>query len=345
MYRNNCYYNDECYDDFDDCGCEMDPCMNMCDEDACECPMSCQGPCSCPSPCECKVGPTGPRGPKGATGPQGLRGIQGIQGPQGITGARGPQGVTGPQGVMGPQGIPGVQGPTGATGATGAAGAAGAQGPQGPQGATGAAGPQGIQGPTGANGPAGATGATGPAGPVGPQGAQGVQGVQGATGATGANGATGATGPQGPQGPAGPAQGLNAYGGAYHDDELMMDIEAGSCNVVPLEHGMDLLNVLYDNSALTITQSGTYEVTFIVNLNPNEKAELSVSVRNQNASLPSLIVTNNLAKNENSVFTAQSLLTLNAQDTLQLCISCLQDGEVSLYIGGSASLIVKQVNM
>lgn len=311
MYRNNCYYNDECFNDFDDCGCDLNSCMDMCDED-CDCPCDCQRPCPCPSPCECKVGPTGPRGPKGATGPQGPRGIQGIQGPQGITGARGPQGVTGPQGVMGPQGATGAQGPTGATGATGADGAAGA---------------------------------TGPAGPVGPQGAQGPQGVPGATGAAGATGPQGPQGATGPQGPAGPAQGLQSYGGAYHDGALALEIPEGGSVTIPLENSMDLLNVLLSNNILTVTQSGTYEVSFVVDINTNGAEPLSVSVRNQNANIPSLIASKNVSGNENNVFTAQALVTLNAQDQLHLSISSLQESDVNLNSGVSASLIVKQVNM
>lgn len=344
MYRNNCYYNDECFNDFDDCGCDLNSCMDMCDEDS-DCPCDCQGACPCPSPCECKVGPTGPRGPKGATGPQGPRGIQGIQGPQGITGARGPQGVTGPQGVMGPQGATGAQGPTGATGVTGADGAAGATGPQGPAGATGPQGPQGPQGATGATGADGAAGATGPAGPVGPQGAQGPQGVPGATGAAGATGPQGPQGPQGATGPAGPAQGLQSYGGAYHDGALALEIPEGGSVTIPLENSMDLLNVLLSNNILTVTQSGTYEVSFVVDINTNGAEPLSVSVRNQNANIPSLIASKNVSGNENNVFTAQALVTLNAQDQLHLSISSLQESDVNLNSGVSASLIVKQVNM
>lgn len=63
MYRNNCnscYYNDDFYDDFENCECGCDPCMqNSCQEAM---------PNPCPSPCACQVGPTGPRGPRGATG-------------------------------------------------------------------------------------------------------------------------------------------------------------------------------------------------------------------------------------------------------------------------------------
>jgi len=220
MYRNNCYYNDDCYDDLIDCGCDCDCDCNPCNNNGRINP--------CPSPCETQVGPTGPRGPKGATGPQGVRGLQGIQGVQGATGPRGIQGVTGPQGVMGPQGITGPQGatgatgeigPRGATGATGSIGATGPQGIQGIQGVTGPTGPQGPQGsigPTGPIGPQGPQGLPGPTGPAGPQGATGATGEIGPRGATGATGSIGATGPQGiqgiqgvtgptgPQGPAGP---------------------------------------------------------------------------------------------------------------------------------------------
>jgi len=138
---------------------------------------------------------------------------------------------------------------------------------------------------------------------------------------------------------------LHAYGGAYHDDAITLALTPCSGTRIPLNNAMDLLNVLHGTNVLTITQSGTYEVTFSVSLTSCTNTNISVSVRKQSTSIPSLIVTHSLAENENSSFFAQAIITLNANDVLDLAISALQEASISLGCGVNASLIVKQVNM
>jgi hypothetical protein len=172
----------------------------------------------------------------------------------GTTGPHGPAGAAGVQGLQGLQGATGSMGNTGANGTNGGAGATGAQGPAGPQGATGSIGNTGANG---TNGGAGATGAQGPAGP------QGATGSMGNTGANGTNGAAGATGPAG---------GLSQYGHVYNVDAQVVAIEAP---VLFSNNGVITAGITHvgGSSQITLTNSGTYEIAFLVStVEPNQFA-------------------------------------------------------------------------
>ncbi len=96
----------------------------------------------------------------------------------------------------------------------------------------------GVPGPTGPQGPAGAVGATGPQGPIGP---------------------TGATGPVGPQGPTGitPNQNSSIYNGATQT------ITSGTALTLPTVLTNNGLTT--DGSSITVAESGTYLVSYVVN--------------------------------------------------------------------------------
>lgn len=108
----------------------------------------------------------------------------------------------------------------------------------------------GVPGPVGPQGPAGPIG---PAGPVGPQGPIGL------TGATGPQGPIGPTGATGPQGPAGitPNQNASIYNGATQT------ITSGTALTLPTVLTNNGLTT--DGSAVTVAESGTYLVSYVVN--------------------------------------------------------------------------------
>lgn len=196
-----------------------------------------------------QLGPTGVTGPTGLTGPTGPTGSTGDTGPTGPsgTGPTGPTGDTGPTGATGPTGI-GPTGPTGSVGATG------------PTGATGAA--STVPGPTGPTGDTGATGATGPTGPTGAQGA--ASSVPGPTGPTGSTGNTGATGPTGATGAAGAGGALGYW--AQLEDITDQSTTANTSTVVNVGTFVDGNGVTLSSNEITFAYSGTYNITFSVQL-------------------------------------------------------------------------------
>lgn len=138
------------------------------------------------------------------------------------------------------------------------------RGPQGPTGATGARGPQGPQGPVGPQGPTGATGATGAVGPIGPAGATGATGPIGPVGPQGPVGATGATGPIGPVGPQGPVGpiGPSGTGDAIYAGAGAEVVAAGAIIPIAEINSTPDTTMTVANNAVTLTESGTYLVSY-----------------------------------------------------------------------------------
>lgn len=237
------------------------------------------------------TGPTGmmgPTGPTGATGAQGAQGLQGSIGPQGIQGIQGEQGVTGPTGPQGEQGIQGVTGPTGE---------------QGPQGVQGVQGLQGVTGPTGSTGPQGIQGIQGEQGVTGPQGEQGIQGVTGPTGPTGATGADG-------------QNGLAAYGGIYSQSTTPIPLTT-TLTTLPQTGIMPLSNVTAGTNAVTIGESGTYDVTYHLSGSSTPSTDVTLSaVRNGTAILEATIT--QTVGTEQTAIGGNAIVNLTAGDVLTL---------------------------
>ena len=299
------------------------------------------------------AGGTGPTGATGPTGPTGPAGTTGATGPAGATGPVGPTGATGP---TGPTGDTGATGPTGDTGATGPTGAAGLTGPTGDTGPTGPTGAAGLTGPTGDTGPIGPTGATGPTGaagltgptgdtgPTGPTGAAGLTGPTGDTGPTGPTGDTGPTGPAGDTGPTGPA-GLAAFGGRFSDDPQTLILALGIESQVDLTNTMPSNDVTYQPAeSITIVNPGTYEVSFLLRGSVSVGALTTVAVRLNGADIPSLTNTQGLTLGISSEFTGNAILTLAANDVLDLAVSATLGLTLSLPAGTNATLVVKKLD-
>ena len=290
------------------------------------------------------TGATGPTGDTGATGPTGAAGLTGPTGDTGPTGPTGAAGLTGPTGDTGPTGPTGAAGLTGPTGDTGATGPTGDTGATGPTGAAGLTGPTGDTGPTGPTGAAGLTGPTGDTGPTGPTGAAGLTGPTGDTGPTGPTGDTGPTGPTGDTGPTGPA-GLAAFGGRFSDDPQTLILALGIESQVDLTNTMPSNDVTYQPAeSITIVNPGTYEVSFLLRGSVSVGALTTVAVRLNGADIPSLTNTQGLTLGISSEFTGNAILTLNANDVLDLAVSAALGLTLSLPAGTNATLVVKKLD-
>ncbi|PWL70121.1 MAG: hypothetical protein DBY25_08690 [Clostridiales bacterium] len=231
----------------------------------CGCNSGCDCDCGC-EPCCCYTIGQGPQGPQG---PQGVQGPQGPQGPQGVPGPQGPQGTAASVSVG-----------TVTTGAPGTSASVTNSGTSQnavlnftiPRGDTGPTGPQGIQGPagsTGATGPTGATGATGATGPTGPTGPTGATPTvtigtvtSGAPGSAPAVTVSG-TGENAVLNFTLPGTVVPAYGGFYSDSAQTL---TGADAPVTFDNSVAPTGVTLgaDNSTITFTDAGTYQVSYHV---------------------------------------------------------------------------------
>lgn len=287
-------------------------------------------------------------GPQGARGSQGATGLTGVTGNTGVTGTTGFTGPTGPQGFIGAAGATGFTGSTGTTGFTGPQGGLGATGFTGGTGVTGATGAtgftgiQGNQGAQGSTGVTGATGFTGLTGFTGPQGAAGAAGAQGAAGNTGI--LTGATGPTGPAlSPLAYAMfyitgGTSTAGTTINQNALV--VFAGSQPVVPV-------GMTYDNAGtVTVTNSGTYEITYIVTANETSRLRFGVFING--------VVNNTFTYGQPSpTFQdyGQGIVTLAAGDQISLRNILTATASVGIAgnlggvnVGTAASLLIKRIS-
>ena len=334
----------------------------------------------CPTCC-CSVGGIGPTGPTGPTGPSGgptgETGPTGPQGIQGIQGVPGPMGETGPQGIQGEQGEIGPTGPQGIQGLQGVPGPIGETGPQGEQGEIGPTGPAGtsvtIMGSysnlnelldehlTGNIGDAYLVGddlyvwsdnknewinvgtIKGPQGDIGPTGPQGLQGIPGEPGPQGIQGIEGPTGPTGPIGTAL----LSAYGGKYNNITATLDtMAAGTWVQVPLTEVMDNINIIDSPiNSIKLEQDGIYELNYSINFTGSKAAIISLMIRENNVMIPSAVIVKQIMPNENVSFNGSTIISLMADDVLDMVISATENNVIiNLGPGVTASLSLKKID-
>jgi BclA C-terminal domain/Collagen triple helix repeat (20 copies) len=199
-----------------------------------------------------QAGATGAQGPVGAAGPQGSTGSQGSTGAQGLVGLTGLPGTPGTNGLVGPTGPPATfQGAWSAvtTYATGAAVSFAGSSYVGLSANT------NLQPDTNPaswsllaqKGNTGTTGSTGN---------PGTNGTNGTNGSNGTNGAAGATGPAG---------GLSQYAHIYNFAAQVVAIEAP---VLFSNNGVITAGITHvaGTSQITLTNSGTYEIAFVVSV-------------------------------------------------------------------------------
>lgn len=172
---------------------------------------------------------------------------------------------------------------------------------------------------------------------VGPRGPQGIPGPQGPQGPIG---------PEGPQGEPGPATTL-AYGMISNDATQSVVITTPGTYVrVSLNTAGPTSDTTVGTNTIAVTESGTYAVYYRLNVNGASQTYTASVVNNGNA-LPATIttITATEASGENYVATlsAETLLELNAGDTLSLALTSDTAGTVTIGSLANATLIVKQL--
>lgn len=158
-------------------------------------------------------------------------------------------------------------------------------------------------------------------------------------------GPTGPTGSQGIQGPTGPATGLNAYGGRYNNTAQTINLGVGTQSQVNLATAMPSLNVTNTgNNNIVITQAGTYEINYYVNLSAALATTVTMAVRANGTNIPSTVISRALSVGTNSIYSGSTIVTLAAGTTLDMAVSALVAVGLTLGNGVNASLSVKKLN-
>ena len=171
---------------------------------------------------------------------------------------------------------------------------------------------------------------------MGQQGLQASQVLQELRGATGATGATG---------PAGAGGGLLAYGGKYNATPQTLSLIVGSATTLPLPVTMPANNVTTSTvNALTINETGVYEINYMFNASASLGAAVTLAVRRNGAAIASTQETHLLAVGIESIYSGSVIESLNAGDVITMTVSALLALTLTLGTGVSVTLTVKRLD-
>ena len=119
----------------------------------------------------------------------------------------------------------------------------------------------------------------------------------------------------------------------------------GTQSQVPLPVSMPNLNTNYTSSnAITVTQSGVYEINFYTNLSAALGTTLTLAIRANGTNIPSTVISRALSVGTSSVYSGSVLVQLDANTIIDMAISALIAVGVTLGSGTTASLTVKKIS-
>ena len=149
--------------------------------------------------------------------------------------------------------------------------------------------------------------------------------------------------PQGPTGPIGPSNGLNAYGGIYSNCLNVLYLGIDNSVILPLNDKMleNHMNYTTENS-ITIEQNGTYQISFVVDVATSKKANITVSVWDNENLVLATEKTKSLAINEKTVFSGNTICNLQKDSIIRITIA--SDVETEVAIDENASLVIKKID-
>ncbi len=214
--------------------------------------------------------------------------------------------------------------------------------PKGEKGDTGEKGEQGIPGEIGPKGEQGLTGERGE------KGEQGPVGPKGDTGEKGEKGDPGPVGPKGDPGPAGPpAFSLSAYGGKYNNTTMdITSTDIGNWTQINLPNLMPNVNANEtEESYIKLEQDGIYEINFFANISVNKDCDVTLIVRKNEKNIPSMVITQNVSTQKDTIFQGSALEVLKADDKIDMAISANHENvTINFGKGMNASLSVKKID-
>lgn len=108
---------------------------------------------------------------------------------------------------------------------------------------------------------------------------------------------------------------------------------------------MPSLNVTNTTTnSVVVTQAGTYEINYFVNLSAAVATTVTMAVRANGTNIPSTVISRALSVGTNSIYSGSTVVTLAAGTTLDMAVSALLAVGLNLGSGVNASLSVKKLN-
>lgn len=224
---------------------------------------------------------------------------------------------------------------------------------------------QGIVGPTGPAGPATITIGnviTGDAGtqasvtnsgslenvvlnftiPRGNTGAEGPQGEQGIQGPQGIAGPAGPQGEQGPTGPTGPA--FSTYGRKYNTTTDTLTLETNVSQNIPLGSTGPTNNITTGTqNALTITETGVYQVDYYFAGSSSAAGNITVEVKQNATAIGSSTIIKPVTVNNISIFVGNTINNFTAGDSILLDIKSSVQATITPASGTNAYLNIIRI--
>ncbi len=180
------------------------------------------------------------------------------------------------------------------------------------------------------------TGQTGEQGPRGEQGEQGIQGQQGIAGPAGPAGI------QGPTGPTGPA--FSTYGRKYNTTTDTITLEPNVSQNIPLGSTGPTNNITTNTqNALTITQTGVYQVDYYFAGSSSAAGNITVEVKQNATPIGSSTIVKPVTVGTTSSFVGNTINNFTVGDTILLDIKSSVQATVTPSTGTNAYLNIIRI--
>ena len=167
----------------------------------------------------------------------------------------------------------------------------------------------------------------------------------------GNSGLIGPTGPTGPQWlngitvPTGPSSGLSVYGGRFSNTTQTITLGLGTQTQIVLPSTIPSRNTTYTSTnAITVSQGGVYEINYFSNVSATVATTLTLAVRVNGTNIPSTIISRALSVGVSSIYSGSVIVTLAANDVIDMAASASLALGVTLGSGVNATLSVKKIS-
>lgn len=97
-------------------------------------------------------------------------------------------------------------------------------------------------------------------------------------------------------------------------------------------------------NSVTVTEAGTYELSYNAILSPSSNGPLTLAVRQNGTEIPSTAITRTTTPAGVAVYSGDAIVTLNANDVLDLALTSAAADTVTLGTGVNAALTVKRLD-
>lgn len=148
----------------------------------------------------------------------------------------------------------------------------------------------------------------------------------------------GVIGPAGPAGPAGTSY-SDTYGRKYDTTNETISLTANTAQTIPLETVGPSNNITTTTSnVLTITEAGTYEISYSFRGSSSTAGDITVEVTQNSNAIGNTSIIKSVTANTETDFIGTSIVTLSAGDEIGLSIESTTDATITPADGTNAYL-------